>query len=90
MVVLSALALAAAVPSTASATKPVGECTQSYSPYTFDEWLGIADDPEGLTAVFNKVNQNGDGLICFKFYPNAPHQGIFLGNLVDNTAAPHT
>jgi hypothetical protein len=80
------LALAAAVPSTASATKPVGECTQSYAPLTLTDWLGIS--PDG-TDVFNQVDHNVDGVICFKYYPNGLHQDIYSGNLVDNMSAPH-
>ncbi|TML08526.1 MAG: hypothetical protein E6G41_02000 [Actinobacteria bacterium] len=86
-VVLSALALAAVVPSTASATKPVGECTQSYSPLTRSQWLDISPD---AGDVFDNVNHNGDSIICFKYYPNGLHQDIYTGNLIDNTAAPHS
>ena len=34
------------------------------------------------------IDTNGDGVICFKLYPNGDHNG-HLGNLVDDKAAPH-
>jgi hypothetical protein len=84
--VAAALSLAVVV-APASATKPVGECTQSYSPYTLTEWLAIAPT---ASDVFQQVDHNGDGVICFKYYSNAPHQDIYLGNLIDDMAAPHS
>ncbi len=86
--VAAALSLAVVV-APASATKPVGECTQSYSPYTLDQWLDIASAPNA-SDVFQDVDHNGDGVICFKYYSNRPHQGIYLGNLIDDMAAPHS
>jgi hypothetical protein len=83
--VAAALSLAVFV-APASATKPVGECTQSYSPYTLSDWLAIANDSD----VFQEVDHNGDGVICFKYYSNGPHQDIYLGNLIDDMAAPHS
>ncbi|HEX4673565.1 MAG TPA: hypothetical protein VH279_14910 [Solirubrobacteraceae bacterium] len=83
--VAAALSLAVVV-APASATKPVGECTQSYSRYTLDDWLDISSD----SNVFQEVNHNGDDFICFKSYPNGLHQDIYLGNLIDNMAAPHS
>ena len=50
--VAAALSLAVVV-APASATKPVGECTQSYSPYTLGQWLDIA--PNG-SDVFQQVD----------------------------------
>jgi len=84
--VAAALSLAVVV-APASATKPVGECTQSYSPYTLGQWLDIA--PNG-SDVFQQVDHNVDGVICFKFYSNGPHQDVYLGNLIDDMAAPHS
>lgn len=69
----------------ASAAPPVGSCTNSYNPYTFSQ---LAFDPDAQ-AIFSVIDTNGDGVVCFKFYPNGPHAGHF-GNLVDNKAAPHT
>lgn len=69
----------------AGAATPVGTCTNSYQPYTYDE---LAFDP-AAQAIFSVIDANGDGVICFKFYPNGPHAGHF-GNLVDDKAAPHT
>ena len=86
--VAAALSLAVVV-APASATKPVGECTQSYSPYTLSEWLAISIAPNA-SDVFQEVDHNGDGVICFKYYPNAPHQDIYIGNLIDDMAAPHS
>jgi hypothetical protein len=70
---------------TADATPPVGTCTHSYRPYTFDQ---LAFDPDAQ-AIFSVIDTNDDGVICFKFYPNGPHAGHF-GNLVDDKAAPHS
>jgi hypothetical protein len=39
-------------------------------------------------AIFTVVDANGDGTVCFKYYPNGPHAG-HAGNLVDDKAAPH-
>lgn len=69
----------------AEATPPVGTCTSSYAPYTYDQ---LAFDP-AAQAIFSVIDTNGDGIICFKFYPNGPH-AEHLGNLVDDKAAPHT
>jgi hypothetical protein len=68
----------------ATATPPIGTCTQSYAPYTIDE---LAFDP-AAQDIFPVIDTNGDGIICFKPYPNGPHAGHF-GNLVDDKAAPH-
>jgi len=72
----------AAIP--ASATPQVGTCTSSYSAYTYDQ---LAFDPDAQ-AIFSVIDSNGDGVICFKLYPNGDHNG-HLGNLVDDKAAPH-
>jgi len=69
----------------ASAAPPTGTCTRSYAPYTYDE-LGF--DP-AAQAIFTVIDTNGDGIICFKYYPNGPHAG-HAGNLVDDKAAPHS
>jgi hypothetical protein len=79
----STLLIAIAGP--AEARPPVGTCTNSYDPYTFEQ---LAFDPDAQ-AIFSVIDTNGDGIICFKFYPNGPHAG-HLGNLVDDKAAPHT
>jgi hypothetical protein len=71
----------------AVAGTPTGTCTNSYAPYTYDELSAI---DSGLTpALFSVIDTNADGVICFKAYPNGPHNG-HAGNLVDNKAAPHT
>ena len=70
---------------TSFAATPVGTCTNSYTAYTYDE---LAFDPDAQ-AIFPVIDANGDGIICFKAYPNGPHDA-HLGNLVDDKAAPHT
>src|SRR5947209_10342245 len=87
-----ALAVAAAcstslivVSGPASAGTPAGTCTNSYGGYTYAE---LAFDPDAQ-AIFSVIDTNGDGVICFKLYPNGPHAG-HLGNLVDDKAAPHS
>jgi hypothetical protein len=70
--------------STATAAPPAGTCTSSYSPYTYAQ---LAFDPDAQ-AIFALIDTNGDGIICFKPYPNGPHNG-HAGNLVDDKAAPH-
>ena len=68
-----------------SAATPVGSCTNSYTAYTYSE---LAFDPDAQ-AIFSVIDANGDGIICFKPYPNGPHNS-HLGNLVDDKAAPHS
>ena len=76
-----------AVTAPASATPPVGTCTKSYAPYTFAELAAI--DPALTTTLFSAVDANGNGIICFKPYPNGDHHG-HLGNLTDDRARSHT
>jgi hypothetical protein len=68
----------------ATAATPTGTCTKSYSAYTESE---LAFDP-AAQAIFTVIDANGNGIICFKYYPNGPHAG-HAGNLVDDKAAPH-
>jgi hypothetical protein len=74
-----------AIAGPANAGTPIGTCTNSYEPYTY---VQLAFDPLAQ-AIFSVIDTNGDGVICFKFYPNGSHAG-HLGNLVDDKAAPHT
>jgi hypothetical protein len=89
-VALAAAGAAALVPlsmvamAPAEAATPTGTCTQSYGAYTQDE---LAFDP-AAQAIFSVIDTNGNGIICFKAYPNGPHAG-HAGNLVDDKAAPH-
>jgi len=69
----------------ATATPPIGTCTQSYAPETFGD---LAFDP-AAQDIFSVIDTNGDGVICFKPYPNGDHAG-HAGNLVDDKAAPHS
>lgn len=72
----------------AIAATPVGTCTESYTPMTFDQLS--PSDPALTPALFATIDSNGDGVICFKPYPNGPHGAVgHLGNLVDDKAAPH-
>jgi hypothetical protein len=90
--VVSALAVAMTSPvlavmlgaAPANADTPVGTCTNSYNPYTYEQ---LAFDPDAQ-AIFSVIDTNGDGVICFKLYRNGDHNG-HLGNLVDDKAAPH-
>ncbi len=77
--------LLTAIAGPADAATPVGVCTNSYDPYTLTQ---LAFDP-AAQAIFSELDTNGDGVVCFKFYPNGPHAGHY-GNLVDDKAAPHT
>ncbi len=79
--------LLALAPGVAEASSPAGTCTSSYTELTYDQ-AGMLPDGAQAQAVFNLVNKNGDGYVCYKPYPNGPHNGHF-GNFVDNTAAPH-
>jgi hypothetical protein len=78
-------AIALALPGSAPATNPGGTCTHSYQPYTRAEFAALGPD---FGDIFDAVNKNGDAYICFKYYPNGPHD-VHLGNVVDNNAAPH-
>jgi hypothetical protein len=86
VVALSVLTLL--TPATATAAPPVGTCTKGYVALTFDQ---VGQLPDGPLAqeVFVVVNANGDDLVCYKPYPNGPHNGHY-GNFVDNKAAPHS
>jgi hypothetical protein len=70
--------------SAATAATPTGTCTKSYDAYTYDQ---LAFDP-AAQEIFAVIDTNGNGIICFKYYPNGPHAG-HAGNLVDDKAAPH-
>jgi len=74
-------------PGVAQASSPVGTCTNSYSALTYRQ-AGMLPDPAQAEAAFTAVNKNGDAYVCYKPYPNGPHNGHY-GNFVDNTAAPH-
>jgi hypothetical protein len=74
-------------PGVAEASPPVGTCTSSYTELTYDQ-AGMLPDGALAQAAFTAVNVNGDAYVCYKPYPNGPHNGHY-GNFVDNTAAPH-
>jgi hypothetical protein len=79
--------LVALVPGAAQASPLVGTCTKSYTELTYEQ-AGRLPDPVLAQAAFTAVNANGDAYVCYKPYPNGPHNGHY-GNFVDNTAAPH-
>ena len=79
--------LLALAPGVANASPPVGTCTSSYTALTYDQ-VGMLPDGALAQSVFKAVNANGDAYVCYKPYPNGPHNGHY-GNFVDNTAAPH-
>ncbi len=79
--------LLALAPGVANASPPVGTCTSSYTELTHDQ-VGMLPDGALAQSVFNVVNANGDAYVCYKPYPNGPHNGHY-GNFVDNTAAAH-
>ena len=79
--------LLALAPGVAQASPPVGTCTNSYTELTYAQ-VGMLPDGVLAQAAFNVVNANGDAYVCYKPYPNGPHNGHY-GNFVDNTAAPH-
>ena len=74
-------------PGVAEASTPVGTCTDSYTALTYEQ-AGMLPDGALAQAAFNAVNKNGDAYVCYKPYPNGPHNGHY-GNFIDNTAAPH-
>ena len=67
------------------AATPTGTCTNSYTLMTQAD---LEFDP-AAQAIFSVIDANGDGFVCFKYYPNGPHAG-HAGNLVDDKAAPHS
>ncbi|HLX86958.1 MAG TPA: hypothetical protein VKR22_00650 [Acidimicrobiales bacterium] len=69
---------------TSFAATPVGTCPDSYAAYTYDQ---LSFDPSAQ-AIFAVIDANGDGLVCFKPYPNGSHHD-HDANLVDDKAAPH-
>jgi hypothetical protein len=86
-VALGTSTLVALAPGVAQASPPVGTCTKSYTELTYEQ-AGTLPDPVQAKAAFIAVNANGDAYVCYKPYPNGPHNGHY-GNFVDNTAAPH-
>ena len=80
------IAVAVGVGGLAAAAPPTGTCTDSYTPYTEEQLVAI--DP-AVASIFGVIDTNGNGVICFKPYPNGPHHG-HGGNLVDDKSAPHS
>lgn len=76
------------VPVAAYATPPVGDCPSDYQLLTRKLVSALPDAALALVA-YDSVNHNGDGLVCYRAYPNGPHNGGYSGNFIDNTAAPH-
>ena len=81
LVSFSAVAVAALTPATAAGAPPVGQCPNSYP----TQITRAEAEAAGVVALFDAVNKNGDGIICFKPYPKKTG-----GNVIDNTAGPHS
>ena len=81
LVGFSAVAAAALAPATASGAPPAGQCPSSYPA----QITRMDAEEAGVLELFDAVNKNGDGFICFKPYPKKTG-----GNVIDNTAAPHS
>lgn len=81
VVVALSVAVAALIPATGSAAPPVGHCPKSFP----TQITSAEAEAAGVAALFAAVNKNGDDIICLKPYPKKPG-----GNVVDNTAGPHS
>jgi hypothetical protein len=79
LVGFSAVAAAALTPATASGGAPVGQCPQSFPDVITRAEALLIDG----AVIFDAVNKNGDGIICFKPFPNQTG-----GVVIDNTAGP--
>jgi hypothetical protein len=104
-IILATLAVAVmvvALPQGASAAKPSNGCGPGFDlgAITLEEALllpnvqaGVADgifDVSDLTAGFDSLDQNNDGLVCFKSFPiNANPASLlqYFYNTVDNNAS---
>jgi hypothetical protein len=60
---------------------------QRLASFRCDERITCTAEAEaaGEAALFDAVNKNGDDIICFKPYPKKTG-----GNVIDNTAGPHS
>lgn len=67
---------------------PYRTCSSEYVPLT-EQQVSELPDADLALAAFSIVDRNGDGLVCYREYPNAPHHGGHYGNFIDNNAAPH-
>jgi hypothetical protein len=85
--IASCLLVGAFLPTAADASSPVGVCPSDYVSMTKKDVKKLPDADLAL-AVFDAVDANGDGTVCYRPYPNGSHNGHY-GNFVDNTAAPH-
>ena len=84
----SAAVLTASLPGVVGvsvADPQVGTCTSSYTLYSERQLVKI--DP-GVADIFDVIDTNGNGYICFKPYPNGDHNG-HGGNLVDDKSGSH-
>ena len=75
--VLGALIVGALAPAGASAAPPVGECPRSHTTVVTREEAFAIDG----AVLFDKVNNNGDNIVCFK-----PWRKKLGGTVIDNTA----
>jgi hypothetical protein len=75
------LAISMLLPGMAGADPQLGSCTSSYT--LIDEPTLAAMDSALTVDLFNAIDTNHNGYLCFKFYPNGDHHG-HAGNLVDD------
>jgi len=83
--------------------KPEYGCAPGFAPYTSEEALALPRTVAGLdsglydvdfvVSVFESVDHNGDGIVCFQdvgALNGEAHNWAYLYNLVDNNASvPH-
>jgi hypothetical protein len=85
VVVCGSLTISMVLPGVAGADPKLGSCTSSYE--LIDE-ATLADMDSALTHdLFNAIDTNHNGSLCFKPYPNRDHHG-HAGNLVDDKSGP--
>ena len=73
------------LPGVAGANPQEGSCTNSYT--LIDEPTLAAMDSALTVDLFNLIDTNHNGVLCFKAYPNGDHHG-HAGNLVDDKSGP--
>ena len=84
-VVCGSLTISMFLPGVAGADPQLGSCTSSYAP--IDEPTLALKDPALTVDLFNAIDTNHNGTLCFKPYSNGDHHG-HAGNLVDDKSGP--
>ena len=84
-VICGSVALSMSLPGVAGADPQLGACTSSYSSIGYDALKSM--DSALTPELFNAIDTNHNGLLCFKPYPNDNHHG-HAGNLVDDKSGP--